>query len=57
MLMIARDRVKKAIAEGFTIEEIQTADLMKDYNERWGGGFINGEKFVNFIFTSLTKTK
>jgi cyclase len=57
VLMIARDRVKKAIAKGMTIEEIQKADLMKDYNDVWGGGFINGEKFVDFIFTSLTKEK
>ncbi|MFK7806789.1 MAG: MBL fold metallo-hydrolase, partial [Saprospiraceae bacterium] len=55
VLMIARDRVKKAISQKMTIEEIQKADLMKDYNEAWGGGFISGEKFVDFIYTSLTK--
>lgn len=57
VLVLARDRVQKAITEGKTIEQVQKADLLKDYNEAWGSGFINGEKFIDFIYTSLTMKK
>ena len=55
VLMIARDRVKKAIKAGQTIEEIKAAKLNSDYDEAWGSGFINAETFVDIIFTDLTR--
>ncbi len=54
MLMTVRDRVKKAIAEGKTLEEIKAANLTSEYDEAWGGGFINPERFVDIVYTSLT---
>ena len=55
VLTIIRDRVKEAIAEGKTLEEIKAAKLSKEYDESWGGGFINSDKLVDFIFTDLTR--
>ena len=55
VLMTMRDRVKAAIVENKSLEEIQTAGLAKDYAEEWGSGFINPERFINFIYTDLTR--
>jgi len=55
VIMIARDRVKKAIDKGMTLEEIKTSNVTKEYDEEWGGGFINPEKFVEILHADLTR--
>ena len=55
VLMVIRDRVKKAIEEGKTLEEIKAAKLSKEYDKEWGAGFINSDALVDFIFTDLTR--
>ena len=57
VLMVLRDRVKMAVKEGKTAEEIKAADLAKDYAEKWGQGFINSEKIIDIIYTDLTREK
>jgi len=57
MLMDVRDRVKQAIKAEMTYEEIKTANLTKDLDDKWGTGFINGERIVDFIYTDLTRKK
>jgi glyoxylase-like metal-dependent hydrolase (beta-lactamase superfamily II) len=54
MLHTMRDRVKKAVAEGKTIDEIKNAGLDEDYEE-WGTGFIKVATFVDFIWTDLDR--
>jgi len=53
VLITMRDRVKAAMDEGQSIEEILAAKLGADRDEEWGSGFINGERFVNFIFATV----
>ena len=55
VIMIVQDRVKKAIAKGMTLEEIKTSNVTKEYDEEWGSGFINPEKFVEILYSDLTK--
>lgn len=55
MLMTLRDRMKQAIKAGMTFEEIKAANLSKEYDESWGGGFINPEKMINTLYTDLSK--
>ncbi len=55
VLMVIRDRVKKAIEEGKTLEEIKAAKLSEEYDEDWGGGFINSDKLVDFIYTDFSR--
>lgn len=52
MLHDMKSRVQKAMAEGMDLETMKTAGLDAGY-EDWGTGFINGESFVNTIWTSL----
>ena len=49
------DRVKKAIASDMTLEEIKASNLTKEYDEEWGSGFINPDKFMDILFSDLTK--
>jgi glyoxylase-like metal-dependent hydrolase (beta-lactamase superfamily II) len=54
VVLTVRDRVKAAIKEGKSLEEIKAAKLNADYDEAWGSGFINGERIVDIMYTSLT---
>ncbi len=38
MLLVIRDRVGAAIAEGMTLEQAQSAGLTSEYDERWDSG-------------------
>lgn len=55
VLITIRDRVKTAMDTGKDIEAIKAAKLTADYDETWGSGFINGDRLVDFIFTSLSR--
>jgi len=46
-------RVRELMGEGKSLEEIQAAKLTADYDDRWGGGFIDADSFVATIYKSL----
>ena len=54
VVLTVRDRVRGAIKDGMSLEAIKAAKLNADYDEKWGGGFINGERIVDIMYTSLT---
>lgn len=47
-----RDKVQSMKAEGKTLEEVLASGFSSEYDEDWGGGFINPEKFAGFLFNS-----
>ena len=49
MLITMRDRVKKSISDGQSLEEALEANLTEGY-ESWGTGFINDEKIVKVLY-------
>ena len=53
MLVAARDRVKKLIAEGKNLEQITAAKPLADYDGTFGTGFINPQVFLRLLYTSL----
>ena len=53
VLRTARERIQSAIDGGMSEDEAVAADLMADYDEQWGGGFINPENFVRLSYKSL----
>ena len=55
MLAAVSARVKKMIAEGRKLEEIVAAGVTKDYDEKWGKGFIKPPKFVEMVVMNLSK--
>jgi cyclase len=54
MLQEVRARVAALVADGKSLEEVQTAKPTADLDETWGKGFVNGEAFVATVFNSLT---
>jgi len=55
VLMVVRDRIKKAIKEGKSLDDIKAAKLNSDYDETWGSGFIDPDRIVDIIYTDLTR--
>ena len=58
MVTIIRDRVRAAIGEGKTLEQVKAARLSKDYDPRFGRNpSWTGAMFVEAIYRSLGKKK
>ena len=57
MLMTLRDRVKAALEEEKTIEEMKAANLTAGFPEEWNTGFITAERIIDIIYTDLTREK
>ena len=57
MLSTAASRIKQLIADGRKLEEIVAAGVMKDYDEKWGKGFIAAPKFVEMVAMNLLKNR
>ena len=57
MLRTVRDRVAAANAEGRTLEEVLAMTPSAEWDEAWGGGFIDGEAFVTSVFESLPRIR
>jgi len=55
MLVAARDRVAALIEDGKSLEDIQAARPMADYDENWGSGFIDPDRFLKQVHDSLTR--
>lgn len=53
-LMGIRTKVKKAVDKGMTIEEIKAANFLEGLDE-WGSGFINGDRFLDILFSDFSR--
>jgi cyclase len=56
MLVQVRQRVKDLITAGKTMDEVVTAAPTKDFDAKWGSGYVNSEVFTKMIFSSLSGT-
>ncbi len=54
LLLLARDRVAAAIAEGQSLEAVVASRPLAEYDEAWGGGFIKPDAFLKIAYTSLS---
>lgn len=53
MLVAARDRIAKAIAEGQSLEALLAAKPLADFDAAYGGRFITPEVFLRSVHASL----
>jgi len=53
MLATIRERVRAQIQQNRTLDQIKTAGLTADFDERWGKGTIKPDVIVEFIYRSL----
>jgi glyoxylase-like metal-dependent hydrolase (beta-lactamase superfamily II) len=56
MLVQVRQRVMDLIATGKTIDEAVTAAPTKDFDAKWGSGYVPPDVFVKMVFSSLMNT-
>jgi glyoxylase-like metal-dependent hydrolase (beta-lactamase superfamily II) len=55
MLKDAKSRVQRLIDEGKTLEQIQAAKPLADYDKTWGKGFLKPDNFLGIMYGNLTK--
>ena len=53
MLAQVRQRIQTLIASGKTIEEAVAAAPTKDFDDRWGTGYVSPDVFTEMVFSSL----
>lgn len=56
MLVQVRQRIKALIAAGKTIDETVAAAPTKDFDAKWGGGYVPPDVFTKIVFSSLTNS-
>jgi cyclase len=49
-------RIKVLIAAGKTIDEAVAAAPGKDFDAKWGGGYVSPDVFTKIVFSSLINT-
>jgi len=54
MLVQIRQRIKALIAAGKTMDETVAATPTKDFDTKWGGGYVTPDVFTKIVFSSLT---
>jgi glyoxylase-like metal-dependent hydrolase (beta-lactamase superfamily II) len=53
LLATIRDRVKPMVAAGKTLEEVKAAAVTKDFDAKWGGGFMKPDVWIGIVYQSL----
>jgi len=56
MLVQVRQRIKELIAAGKTMDEVVAAAPTKDFDARWGSGYVTAKVFTEMVFSSLDGT-
>jgi glyoxylase-like metal-dependent hydrolase (beta-lactamase superfamily II) len=57
MVATVTARVKEGVAAGKKAEEIAAGGATKDFDEKWGKGFINPAKFVEMLAAGMGKNR
>ena len=57
MLVVIRKRVFDLVRKGRSLEQVQAAAPTREFDERWGKGFIKPEVFVQRLFIDLSRPK
>ena len=53
MLVQIRQKLKDLIAAGKTMDEVVGAAPTKDFDAKWGGGYVSAVVFTKMVFSSL----
>ncbi len=56
MINTINDRVKNVTDDATKLEDLDVESLTEGYKD-WGGGFINGEKWIRTLFTDFTRNQ
>ncbi|HEX7939494.1 MAG TPA: MBL fold metallo-hydrolase [Gemmatimonadaceae bacterium] len=53
MIVTIRDRVQAAMKKGNTLAQIKATGVSKEFDDRWGKGFIKPDVFAEMVYRSL----
>lgn len=53
MMVTVRDRVQKLKTAGRTLDEVIAAAPSKEFDAKWGGGFMDAKSFVSLVYGTL----
>ena len=56
MLVHVRQRIKVLIMAGKTMDEAVAAAPTKDFDSKWGSGYVTPDVFIKIVFSSLIKS-
>jgi len=56
MLAQVRQRINALITAGKTMDETVTATPTKEFDSKWGTGYVTPEVFTKIVYSSLTKS-
>src|SRR5262249_9282515 len=57
MLVVVRKRIADLVRKGKTLEQVMAAAPTKEYDERWGKGFVKAEVFIQRIFIEQNRAR
>ncbi|MFQ5743549.1 MAG: MBL fold metallo-hydrolase [Acidobacteriota bacterium] len=55
MLISARDRIRTMVNDGLSEDDIVARKPTSDLDAKWGGGFIDPERFVRLVVQGMTR--
>lgn len=53
VLQLSRDRIGALKQQGKSLEEIQAARPMAEYDKEWGAGFINPDRWIEGVYNTM----
>ncbi len=56
MLVQVRQRIQQLIAAGKAMDEVVAAAPTKDFDAKWGNGYVTPDVFTKIVFSSLIKS-
>jgi len=55
MLATIRDRIRTQVTAGKSLADVQASKPTKDFDEKWGNGFMKPDQFVGLVYGLLKK--
>ncbi|MEM7053141.1 MAG: MBL fold metallo-hydrolase [Pseudomonadota bacterium] len=55
LLAVVNERMQTMLAEGKTLEQVIESDPLAEFDADWGGGFINGERWIEMIYHGMRR--
>lgn len=57
MLVTVRDRIRKGVDAGRTLEQIVASRPTREFDAKWGGGFLKPDVWVKLVHGTMVKRK
>lgn len=57
MLVAVRSRIEPMLAAGRTREQVLAAKPTKEFDAKWGGGFLEPDRFAGIVYDDLAKRR